>query len=315
MNDTRVVPARLLGRKADTHGRVEIFLVRRLGEVALDAHTGAASAGERWEALGRSSKALRRGMEIELGPEHPSRLRARVIEERGDGDDGALLEVALFSPTGASVETAIGDLGHVPLPPYLRRSDDAADRERYQTVFARSPGAVAAPTAGLHLSHRLLEKLEQKGIERAAITLHVGLGTFQPVTAADLDDHHMHVEAFEVSEAAASAIERARARSAPVVAIGTTVARALESAADPSMPGCVRAMRGETNLLDSAWIPIPRHRSAPHELPLAAIDAARAGRRLRRDRARALRIPRRDRRTLSVLQLRRRDAPHAEWTR
>jgi len=249
VNDTRVVPARLLGRKADTHGRVEIFLVRRLGEVALDAHTGPASAGQRWEALGRSSKALRRGMEIELGPEHPSRLRARVIEERGDGDDGALLEVLLFSPAGESVERAIGDLGHMPLPPYLRRPDDAADRERYQTVFARSPGAVAAPTAGLHLSHRLLEKLEQKGIERTAITLHVGLGTFQPVAAADLDDHRMHVEAFEVSQATASAIERARARSAPVVAIGTTVARALESAADPSMPGCVRATQGETNLL------------------------------------------------------------------
>lgn len=240
VNDTRVVPARLLGHKVGTGGKVEIFLVRRLGQPG---------ATERWEALGRASKPLREGMEIEFGPDHPSRLCARIIGARAAGAEDGLLEVALHSPTGASVVDAVAALGHVPLPPYLRRGDDTADRERYQTVFARAPGAVAAPTAGLHLSERLLQRLAGAGIERADITLHVGLGTFQPVSAEDLDDHPMHAEAFEIPEATASAVARARARGAPIVAVGTTVVRALESAADLERVGLVRPMIGETRLL------------------------------------------------------------------
>ena len=148
-----------------------------------------------------------------------------------------------------SIDAAVEAAGHMPLPPYLHRADEDSDRERYQTVFARVKGAVAAPTAGLHLSQALLDRLENKGVERASVTLHVGLGTFQPVTADDLDDHPMHSELYEIPEATALAIEAARARGAPVLAIGTTVVRALESAADRARPGSVHAGAGETRIL------------------------------------------------------------------
>jgi S-adenosylmethionine:tRNA ribosyltransferase-isomerase len=234
VNDTRVLPARLFGKKAGTGGRVELLLVRRISDE------------ERWSAMGRASKALRPGAEIEIDGE-PGALRAKV-EARDE--EGGLIEVTLSSPAGRSVAEAIEAAGHVPLPPYLRRDDDASDRVRYQTVFARAPGAVAAPTAGLHLSEALLERLEQRGVELASVTLHVGLGTFQPVTASDLDHHKMHAEQFSVPRSAAAAIERARARGAPVVAVGTTVVRSLESAADPDREGLVlERASAETRLL------------------------------------------------------------------
>lgn len=244
VNETRVLPARLFGRKPGTGGKVELLLVQRT--------EGGDPAGsiERWRAMGRSSKPLRAGMEIELEaegtePQGP-RLLAR-IEGREEGS--GLLEVTLISPVGLRVSDAIEALGHVPLPPYIRRADEASDRERYQTVFAREPGAVAAPTAGLHLSEALIERLKGRGIELTALTLHVGLGTFQPVVAEDLDQHRMHAEVLSVPASAADAIDRARARGAPVVAVGTTVVRALESAADPDRLGRVVARSGETRLL------------------------------------------------------------------
>jgi S-adenosylmethionine:tRNA ribosyltransferase-isomerase len=241
VNDTRVVPARLLGKKRDTGGRVEIFLLERVGDgqLAIDGRTLVA---ERWRALGRSSKPLRPGAVLDFG----ERLAGTIASHR---DDGGVLEVLLGSPEGRSVAEAIAEVGHMPLPPYVRREDDAADRERYQTIFARVPGAVAAPTAGLHLSERLLSRLESAGVGVARVTLHVGLGTFQPVTAEDLDHHPMHTERYAVSEDAARAIAEARARGAAVVAVGTTVVRTLESAADPERRGHVRASEGETRLL------------------------------------------------------------------
>jgi S-adenosylmethionine:tRNA ribosyltransferase-isomerase len=235
VNDTRVLPARLLGRKVATGGAVEILLLRKL-----EAGEG---GGERWRAMGRASKPIRPGAEIAF--DDGGALRARV-SGRGEG---GLLDVVLSSPAGLPVAEAIEARGRVPLPHYLGREDDAADRERYQTVFARAPGAVAAPTAGLHLSERVLERLRAREIEIAAVTLHVGLGTFQPVTALDLDEHPMHAEAYDVPEATEAAIARARGRGAPVVAIGTTVVRALESAADSGRDGHVRAGAGETRLL------------------------------------------------------------------
>ena len=253
VNDTRVIPARLLGVK-ESGGRVELFLVRRLGALD-DAPHAARGTEERWQALGRASKPLRPGARIAL--ERPRRglaedaspadaiaLTAR-IERRLD--EGALLEVILSSPSGTPIERALEVFGHIPLPPYLRRPDEDEDRERYQTVFARVAGAVAAPTAGLHLSEALLERIRDRGVEIATVTLHVGLGTFQPVTADDLDDHPMHAEWFEVPAEAAAAVARARDRGAPVVAIGTTVVRALESAA--SADGTLQATSGETRLL------------------------------------------------------------------
>ncbi len=139
--------------------------------------------------------------------------------------------------------------GHVPLPPYIKRDDEADDADRYQTVYARHDGAVAAPTAGLHVTNALVGRLAVRGCDVASVTLHVGLGTFQPVTVDDLDHHPMHAERYVVSQSTADAIARARARGAPVVAIGTTTVRALESAADPSRPGHVQPSTGDTRLL------------------------------------------------------------------
>lgn len=234
VNDTRVIPARLLGQKAETGGKVEIFLVRRLRMDILDGRPI-----EVWQALGKSSKPLRFPSQVLIG--------TLVIHLLGRTDDG-LLEVGLWVPEGTIAE-ALRAHGHVPLPPYIKRDDEAADVERYQTVFARADGAVAAPTAGLHISRALLGRLAVRGCEVTSITLHVGLGTFQPVTVDDLDQHPMHSEVFEISNTAAKAITAARARGAPVVAIGTTVVRALESAADPEREGFVLPTTGETRLL------------------------------------------------------------------
>ncbi len=227
VNDTRVLHARLFGRKP-SGGRVELLLVRRLP---------ATGGEERWLAMARSSKPLRPGVVIDCGG-----ISARVVGERGA--DG-ILEVALAADE--PIAGAIERIGHVPLPPYLAREDEPADRERYQTVFARVPGAVAAPTAGLHFDAALLERIRARGVEVASLTLHVGPGTFRPVTADDLDAHPMHAERYALPGELAAAIERARARSAPVVAVGTTVVRALESAAVGG--GLVRAGEGETRLL------------------------------------------------------------------
>lgn len=237
-NDTRVIPARLFAKKP-TGGKVEVMLLEKL--------SGAGSK-ERWKAFVRASKAipLDRALQIE-GAELACRVLAAV-----DSDPG-VFEVEL---TSDDVTSAVERAGHMPLPPYLRRADDAADRERYQTVFAQHPGAVAAPTAGLHLSPELLGRIEQRGIEIARVTLHVSRGTFLPVRADDLSDHPMHAEEFVVSQSVADAVARARSRGAPVVAIGTTVVRALESAVDPDRPRHVRAASGMTRLLLQPGDPI-----------------------------------------------------------
>ncbi|WP_437579152.1 tRNA preQ1(34) S-adenosylmethionine ribosyltransferase-isomerase QueA [Sorangium sp. So ce887] len=256
VNDTKVVPARLFGKKRGTGGQVELFLLHRLDEAPAGGEDPAggprelaggpregAAHPERWRAMGRASKPIRPGAVLDL--ERDGALVAEVLERAEDG----VLTVQLSSPAGLSVAAAIEAYGHVPLPPYLGRGDDASDRERYQTIFARVPGAVAAPTAGLHLSPGLVERLRANGVEIASVTLHVGLGTFQPVTVDDLDLHPMHAEVYSVPEATAGAVAAARKRGAPVIAIGTTVVRALETAADPARAGLVRAQSGETRLL------------------------------------------------------------------
>ncbi|EYF02398.1 tRNA preQ1(34) S-adenosylmethionine ribosyltransferase-isomerase QueA [Chondromyces apiculatus] len=238
VNDTRVILARLLGRKRTSGGQVELLLVRKLADEPASTPTPA----ERWSALGRASKPIRPGADLDFG--EPGTLSAHVL-----ASGGGMLEVRLSSPAGLPLAEALDACGHIPLPPYLRRADDGADRERYQTIFARTPGAIAAPTAGLHLSERLVERLRARGVRLTSITLHVGLGTFQPVTVDDLDEHPMHEEQYLVSDEARAAIADARTRGAPVVAIGTTVVRTLESAADPERPGHVLASAGETRLL------------------------------------------------------------------
>lgn len=237
VNDTKVLRARILGVKEGSGGKVEIFLVRREPDAAGDGPPRA----ERWRAMARASKPLRSGTRVLQGP-----LLATV---EGKAPDGLFVVRLSSTDSGLSVEEALETSARIPLPPYIKRDVVPEDEQRYQTVFARNPGAVAAPTAGLHLTHALMRRLEGHGCEISSCTLHVGLGTFQPVTADDLDDHVMHSEYFEVPRALATAIARARERGAPVVAVGTTVVRALESAADPDREGHVRPCAEDTKIL------------------------------------------------------------------
>jgi S-adenosylmethionine:tRNA ribosyltransferase-isomerase len=226
LNDVRVVPARLFGRRAGARARplgesspargefleaqIEVLLVRRLQAAT-------------WEALVRPGRKIPVGERIIFGE---GELEARV-ESRGDYG----LRVLRFSVEDGFQEM-LNRLGHIPLPPYIKRQDVSSDRERYQTVYANQGSAVAAPTAGLHFTPAILERLRVRGIELAKITLEVGLGTFQPLRTERVEDHKIHAESYEISEAAAAAIERARREDRPVLAVGTTVVRALEDAAE-----------------------------------------------------------------------------------
>jgi S-adenosylmethionine:tRNA ribosyltransferase-isomerase len=244
VNDARVVPARLTARKP-TGGRVEIFLVARLA---------VAGTRETWSCLVRGAKSLSPGMPLVLEPARgraPDGPPPRVTFLDRDGEE---CRVELEAPAG--VVAALDDWGEVPLPPYIERAagPSAADRERYQTVFARAPGAVAAPTAGLHFTDAVLERLAARGVERVAVTLHVGPGTFAPVRVDDLDDHVMHAERYEVPAAAAAAYAAARSAGRPVVAVGTTVVRTLESALDAD--GRLATGPGETRLFIRPGRPI-----------------------------------------------------------
>lgn len=232
VNDTRVRRARVFGTRRGSGGRIEVLFIRRLPEDAPDGR-------ERWEAIGRSSKPLRPGTVIEW-----DELSIEVLDKSAD----ATLLVAVDT-RGPDLEQVLEQRGHLPLPPYMRRSDELGDLERYQTVYARRTASAAAPTAGLHLTPALFAQLAERSVEVARLELEIGLGTFRPVTAQDLDDHPMHAETLDVSEELVRAVNRARERGAKVVAVGTTVVRALESAADPSRAGHVRVTRGETRLL------------------------------------------------------------------
>jgi S-adenosylmethionine:tRNA ribosyltransferase-isomerase len=240
LNDTRVMATRLLGHKRDSGGKVEIFLLRRVS---------GDDEKQRWEALGRASKGLPVGCTVVSGDVRVEIVGDVAREGETNADTESRLRLVDVSAENARLSDALPRAGRVPLPPYIRRPDDEVDRERYQTVFARTPGAVAAPTAGLHFTDALLDRLRARGCSLTYVTLHVGFGTFQPVTTEDLDDHRMHEEEFEVTSEAAKAVRDARERNAPVVAVGTTVVRALESSADPARPGLVAPTRGSTRLL------------------------------------------------------------------
>jgi S-adenosylmethionine:tRNA ribosyltransferase-isomerase len=203
-NDTRVVPARVHGTK-ESGGKIEILLER-----VLSANTALVHA--------RASKSLKARAAVIL----PGGQSARML-----GRDGDLFELEFSSNVLEFFETH----GEVPLPPYIARAPEPADRERYQTVYARAAGAVAAPTAGLHFDADVFAALEARGVRHAFVTLHVGAGTFQPVRVADIDEHKMHEEYLEVSAAACTAINAARAAGGRVIAVGTTVVRSLETAA------------------------------------------------------------------------------------
>jgi S-adenosylmethionine:tRNA ribosyltransferase-isomerase len=219
-NDTRVIPARLYGHKA-SGGKVEILIERLEGEHQALAHIKASKAPKPGSFLN-----LDGGGVCEMLEREQDLFRLRFITEQ------PLLEL-------------LATIGHIPLPPYIDRPDDADDLQRYQTLFAQRAGAVAAPTAGLHFDQPMLEALDQQGIAKAFVTLHVGSGTFQPVRVENLADHVMHKEFFQVSAETVTAVEQTRARGGRVVAIGTTAVRALESA---SRSGRLQAGFGDTDL-------------------------------------------------------------------
>jgi S-adenosylmethionine:tRNA ribosyltransferase-isomerase len=209
MNDTRVIPARVYGHKVESGGKVEVLFLERN------------DAGE-WQALLKASRPPREGSQFALAE---SRIQATVTSRNDDGS--VQLDVECDGP----LESVLADAGHIPLPPYIQRDDDPTDRERYQTVYARDPGAVAAPTAGLHFTPELLEDLTQHDISHCYVTLHVGWGTFRPVKVSEIDEHRVESERCEVSEAAAAAINQTRRSPGRVVAVGTTTVRTLETAA------------------------------------------------------------------------------------
>ncbi|HYN09326.1 MAG TPA: tRNA preQ1(34) S-adenosylmethionine ribosyltransferase-isomerase QueA [Vicinamibacterales bacterium] len=269
-NDTRVFPARLLGRRDPSGGAVECLLlepfsrspggqlvgirptVSRSSPVLHDVDVRTALERVRdteWLALVHPGHKLKVGVRMVF--EDPSRapgvaIRAEVLERLYFGRRRLRLTVDSGPESGAGIDRAIDALGHIPLPPYIRRPDSPDDRERYQTIFARARGSVAAPTAGLHFDQEVLESLQAAGIDWTTLTLHVGYGTFKPVRTEDVTQHQVDAERFEIPAATADAIERARAAGRRVVAVGTTTTRALEGPAGEN--GVPVAGRGATEL-------------------------------------------------------------------
>jgi S-adenosylmethionine:tRNA ribosyltransferase-isomerase len=243
-NNTRVFPARLYGRRGGLraqavspnnpaareflHGRIEVLLTRQLQEEPNE-----------WECLVRPGRKIGVGEHLFFGEQ--DELQAEVVE-RGEFGERRIRFAAVDDFFGR-----VERIGHIPLPPYIARADSAGDRERYQTVYAQERGSVAAPTAGLHFTPQILGRMRESGIETAEVTLHVGLGTFQPVRVERVEEHQLHAEAYSISEEAAEKISRARKEGRRVVAIGTTTVRTLEYAAQQN-EGVVRAGRGEANL-------------------------------------------------------------------
>jgi len=217
-NATRVIPARLLGHK-ESGGRIEMLVERLISELEVVAHI-------------RASKSPKPGTILKFD----DGVIARV-----EGRHGDLFKVIFTQP----VLSILDSIGHIPLPPYIDRSDDQEDRERYQTVYAREPGAVAAPTAGLHFDEEMLTQIQSKGVQIAYVTLHVGAGTFQPVRVDDIRDHQMHAEIIDVSQEVCNRVEETRAAGNRVIAMGTTSVRCLETA---GASGEMKPMCGETEI-------------------------------------------------------------------
>ncbi len=245
LNNTRVIPARLFGHRCGLHsqplsrqnpamrdflhGKVEVLLAKQVAE-----HPPT------WECLVRPGKKIRVGEHLFFGEGTPHELKAEVIEHREFGE-----RTVRFEDVPDFLDR-LERLGHMPLPPYIHREDRAVDRNQYQTVFAQHPGSVAAPTAGLHFTPEVLDQLRIRGVETAHITLHVGLGTFQPVRAEVVEEHKLHTETFEIDETAAAALSAARKEGRRIVAVGTTSVRTLEFAAESD--GSIRPQRGEADI-------------------------------------------------------------------
>ena len=222
INNTRVIPARLIGEKEGTGGKVEVLLLKR-------------RANDVWETLVKPGKKLKPGAKITFGD---GRLRAEVLEVVEEGN-----RLVKFHYEGI-FEEILDSLGEMPLPPYITHKLE--DKEMYQTVYAKFDGSAAAPTAGLHFTKELLNKIEEKGIKIASITLHVGLGTFRPVKVDDVNNHHMHTEWYEVNAEAAEIINETKRNGGRVICVGTTSCRTIESVADEN--GYMKAKTGETDI-------------------------------------------------------------------
>lgn len=228
VNNTRVFPARLLGHRVPSGGAVECMLLERLDD-------------ERWDALVHPGQKLRPGARVRFGPEDDG-LEGEILERRFHGRR----VIRLRATASRDVESVVDRIGHVPLPPYIKRPDATPDRERYQTVYASRRGSVAAPTAGLHVTRQMLDRSNTRGIEPVELTLHVGYGTFKPVRVERVEDHAVDPETFEIEAAAAARINRTLDVGHRVVAVGTTTTRALETAA--SRTGRVESGRAVTDL-------------------------------------------------------------------
>ena len=255
VNNTRVIPARLFGHRAGLRaqpvsrrnpaareflqGKVEVLLARPLASAAADSTLAPADSLE-WEALVRPGRKIDVGEQIFFGGEDG--LQAEIV---GRGDFG--LRRLRFAPV-PDFAARLERLGHVPLPPYLNRADRPEDRTRYQTVYASRSGSVAAPTAGLHFTPEILSAIAARSIEIAQVTLHVGLGTFQPVHVATVEEHHMHTERYEISPAVAAQLNAARRDGRRIVAVGTTTVRTLEHAARRAPDGPIPAGAAEADL-------------------------------------------------------------------
>ncbi|WBW99527.1 tRNA preQ1(34) S-adenosylmethionine ribosyltransferase-isomerase QueA [Oceanirhabdus sp. W0125-5] len=222
LNNTRVLPARLFGAKENTGGKVEFLLLKRIDK-------------DTWESLVKPGKKAKPGTRFVFGD---GRLKCEVT---GIGEEGS--RIIKFEYDGV-FEEILDELGNMPLPPYI--TERLEDRERYQTVYSKEAGSAAAPTAGLHFTEELLEKIQDKGVKLAYVTLHVGLGTFRPVKAETIAEHHMHSEYYEIDEEAAKIINETKENGGRVIAVGTTSCRTLESAAEEN--GQLEEKKGDTEI-------------------------------------------------------------------
>ena len=247
VNNTRVFPARLLGRRDPSGGAVECLLIRSLSgadrvAIGLGADVDpVATEFELWEALVHPGQKLKPGARVVFEGIHT--IHGEILERRHFGRR----IVRLWADDGTPVDQAVDAIGHMPLPPYINRDDRPDDCDRYQTIFAQTRGSIAAPTAGLHFTPQLTTALADRGVEIAAITLHVGYGTFQPIRVDRVEDHRLEAERYEIAAPAAAAINRARANRRRVIAVGTTTTRTLEAVAR-AHDGVIVAGLGETDL-------------------------------------------------------------------
>lgn len=230
LNDSRVIPARLYGRKEGTGANIELLLIKRI-------------EGDRWECLVKPGKRLKPGDAVVFETERPFRATMLGICDPENGTR----EIA-FEYEGIFMER-LEEIGSMPLPPYIERAAEEGDKDRYQTVYSRIDGSVAAPTAGLHFTEELLARAQEKGVDIAYVTLHVGIGTFRPVKAETVEEHKMHFEEYEITEADAAIINKALAENRRIVSVGTTSTRTLESAAvDEGGRRQVRSGSGSTGI-------------------------------------------------------------------